>query len=90
VLEAPAHPYTRALLASVPPPTHRTRGQKRVKLATIEGALPDLRSPPPGCRFQARCPEVMDRCRVETPTFVPGEGGTEARCFAVEERRGAA
>jgi oligopeptide/dipeptide ABC transporter ATP-binding protein len=90
VLEAPSHPYTRALLASVPPRTHRTRGQKRVKLATIEGALPDLRSPPPGCRFQDRCPEVMDRCRTVAPSFVAGEGGTEARCFAVEERRGLA
>ena len=90
VLEAPAHPYTRALLASVPPRTHRTRGQKRVKLATIEGTLPDLRSPPPGCRFQDRCAEVMDRCRAETPALVPVEGGAEARCFAVEDRRGAA
>ncbi len=90
VLEAPAHPYTRALLASVPPRTHRTRGQKRVKLATIEGTLPDLRSPPPGCRFQDRCGEVMDRCRAEAPALIPLEGGAEVRCFAVEMQRGAA
>jgi oligopeptide/dipeptide ABC transporter ATP-binding protein len=87
VLGEPAHPYTRALLASVPPRTHRTRGQKRVPLATIAGSLPDLRAPPPGCRFQDRCAEVMDRCRTEAPPFVAGDGGTEARCFAIDERR---
>jgi oligopeptide/dipeptide ABC transporter ATP-binding protein len=77
VLEQPAHPYTRALLASVPPRTHRTRGQKRVKLATIEGTLPDLRSPPPGCRFQDRCGEVMDRCRAEAPALTALDGSGE-------------
>jgi oligopeptide/dipeptide ABC transporter ATP-binding protein len=61
-----------------------------VRLATIEGTLPDLRKPLVGCRFQDRCPEVMDRCRTETPTFVPVEGGAEARCFAREHREGAA
>jgi peptide/nickel transport system ATP-binding protein len=100
VLAAPAHPYTRALLASVPPRTHRTRGVKRAPLPTIEGTLPDLRSPPRGCRFQDRCPEVMERCRVETPELYPvtmGEtpkppaqpvgDGAVARCFLVEEQR---
>jgi len=95
LLAAPAHPYTRALLASVPPRTHRTRGQRRVKLPTLAGTLPDLRSPPTGCRFQDRCAEVMDRCRTETPALVlagDGAGGepTLVRCFAVEARRGAA
>ncbi len=91
VLGAPAHPYTRALLASLPPRTHRTRGVKRVPLPVIEGTLPDLRSPPPGCRFQDRCPVVMDRCRVEAPALVAvGDDGAEARCFLVEEQRGAA
>jgi oligopeptide/dipeptide ABC transporter ATP-binding protein len=83
VLGAPAHPYTRALLASVPPRVHRTRGQRRVRLPTIEGAPPDLTQPPPGCRFQDRCPEAMDRCRVEEPPVVLAAGGTEARCFVV-------
>jgi peptide/nickel transport system ATP-binding protein len=89
VLGAPAHPYTRALLASRPPRTHRIRGQKRAPLPVLEGTLPDLRSPMVGCRFQDRCPEVMTRCRVETPALVPGDGDTLARCFAVEDRRSA-
>ena len=95
VLTAPAHPYTRALLASVPPPTHRVRGQKRPRLPTLEGTLPDLRTPPQGCRFHERCPEVMDRCRVEAPAFAETAGGASARCFLVSAppsgaRRGAA
>jgi oligopeptide/dipeptide ABC transporter ATP-binding protein len=91
ILEAPAHPYTRALLRSIPPRTHRAdrvdaaRGRR---LPTIEGSLPDLRSPPPGCRFQARCPEVMDRCRVDTPALVPVPGTEQrARCFLIEEEK---
>jgi oligopeptide/dipeptide ABC transporter ATP-binding protein len=92
VLDAPAHPYTRALLASVPPRTHRVRGQRRVKLATIEGALPDLRALPPGCRFQDRCPDAIARCLTDDPELlpVPGAAGVRARCFVVQGERGAA
>ena len=91
ILEAPAHPYTRALLQSLPPRTHRVRGQTGRRLPTIEGSLPDLRSPPPGCRFQARCPEVMDRCRSEAPHLVTVPGSdVQARCFLIEEEGGAA
>jgi oligopeptide/dipeptide ABC transporter ATP-binding protein len=88
LLERPAHPYTRALVASIPPRRHRVRGQRRPKLAVIDGAVADLRAPKPGCRFQDRCPEVMDRCRVELPDLrpVPGNEAVAARCFAVEER----
>ena len=92
ILEAPAHPYTRALLRSIPPRTHRVDAARGRKLPTIEGSLPDLRAPLPGCRFQARCPEAMDRCRVDTPALVPVPGTeAQARCFLIEEQeRGAA
>jgi peptide/nickel transport system ATP-binding protein len=91
VLASPSHPYTRALLGSVPPRAHRVRGQTGRRLPTIEGSLPDLRSPPPGCRFEERCPEAFERCKVEPPTLLEaGAAGALARCFLVEERGRAA
>ncbi len=88
ILRAPSHPYTQALLRSLPPRAHRARGQKARRLPTIEGTLPDLRAPPPGCRFQARCPDVMDRCRAQTPALAPvPRTDVLARCFLIEEGR---
>jgi oligopeptide/dipeptide ABC transporter ATP-binding protein len=84
LLEAPAHPYTRALLASIPPRTHRTRGQTGRRLPVIPGAPPDLASLPAGCRFAPRCPDAMERCRTERPALIEtGAGGAVARCFLV-------
>jgi oligopeptide/dipeptide ABC transporter ATP-binding protein len=59
----PRHPYTAALLASLPG-RHR-RGQQ---LHVIPGAPPDLMAPPPGCRFHPRCSFAIDRCRHEPIT----------------------
>jgi len=83
VLHAPQHPYTRALLRSIPPTgkrAHRVRGQKRA-LPTIQGHIPDLRAPPPGCRFAARCPDAEPRCHLEIPGFVSRSDGGQTRCF---------
>ncbi len=67
----PGHPYTRALLASVPKPDPFNRQD----LAVIQGAPPSPVNVPPGCRFHPRCPEVMDVCRREPPRHVEiGEG----------------
>ncbi len=93
LLRAPAHPYTQALLRSIPPTgatAYRARGKKGRSLPTIEGMLPDLRSPPPGCRFQARCSEVMDRCKVEAVPLFERRGGGSARCFLAEAEQGVA
>jgi len=60
----PKHPYTQKLLNAVP----RLHG-KRTKLESIPGIPPDLKSPPPGCRFHPRCPYVMDICKVSTPPY---------------------
>lgn len=85
VLASPRHPYTRALVRSVPPiGSFRTRGARRKPLPTIEGTLPDLRALPPGCRFAARCGDVMDRCREEAPPMIAGSDGA-ARCFLLGE-----
>jgi peptide/nickel transport system ATP-binding protein len=55
VLEEPAHPYTRALLESVPTPYPSSGGPS----APLEGEVPDPANPPSGCRFHPRCPDVI-------------------------------
>jgi oligopeptide/dipeptide ABC transporter ATP-binding protein len=93
ILSAPGHPYTKALLRSIPPvgtAAYRVRGQKTRRLPAIEGTPPDLCSPPPGCRFHPRCSEAMPRCLVEAPPFYETGPSAAARCFLLEPKRGGA
>jgi peptide/nickel transport system ATP-binding protein len=79
VYERPRHPYTEALLSSVPipdPPIQRAR--QRI---VLQGEIPNPIDPPPGCRFQSRCPLVQDVCRRQTPPFEQKEPGHWAACF---------
>jgi oligopeptide/dipeptide ABC transporter ATP-binding protein len=71
LFEDPKHPYTRGLLASVP--SYADNAQK-TRLPTIPGVVPDLRDLPKGCRFQDRCPDVVDRCRVDEPPLEEVDG----------------
>jgi len=95
ILEAPSHPYTQALLRSVPPAgksAYRPRGKRARRLPTIAGVLPDLRSPPSGCRFHDRCEHAWFRCQAEEPQLYPGRAGGVARCFLcdpAEKKKGA-
>jgi len=59
----PRHPYTQALLSAIPSldPDDRGRAQKLI------GEIPSPTNPPPGCKFQTRCPHAIDRCRKEEP-----------------------
>jgi peptide/nickel transport system ATP-binding protein len=62
----PAHPYTEALLASIPVPDPSVRPED---MDTIRGELPSPISPPSGCRFRTRCPKAEDRCAHHEPTM---------------------
>jgi oligopeptide/dipeptide ABC transporter ATP-binding protein len=64
VWDAPLHPYSEALIGAV----LRADGVGQMPDA-LPGDVPDPADPPPGCRFQTRCPAVMDRCRIEEPTL---------------------
>jgi peptide/nickel transport system ATP-binding protein len=64
LFDDPLHPYTRGLLASVP-----NIELEEDTLEIMRGVPPNLLDPPPGCRFHPRCPQMMERCRVEVPAF---------------------
>jgi peptide/nickel transport system ATP-binding protein len=78
LFENTRHPYTEALLKSIPKlgqPSHS-------KLDAIAGRPPDLVSPPPGCKFAARCPYAQAKCITDEPKLVDAEiPGHAFRCF---------
>lgn len=74
----PRHPYTKALLNSLPGESFQAH---RKKLPVIEGMVPSLHELPPGCRFQPRCLSAQEKCQQEHPVCEPHEGGSEVRCF---------
>ncbi|MGE0717416.1 MAG: ABC transporter ATP-binding protein [Alphaproteobacteria bacterium] len=79
IYERPAHPYTRALLASVPR-IARGEGAARHAFRPVEGELPSPLAPPPGCPFHPRCPDAIDRCRTARPEFRIVEDSQGAAC----------
>ena len=71
----PEHPYTVGLLGSIP-----KLDEKRERLPSIEGRVPDMTRPPEGCRFAARCPFVEPACRAMAPQLVEVAPGHLSRC----------
>jgi peptide/nickel transport system ATP-binding protein len=79
IYDAPRHPYTQALLSAVLEPDPKVaRARPRRTTAT---EAPIVMDPSPGCRYQARCPLVRDRCRRETPVLTPRGPGHLVACF---------
>jgi len=78
LVSSPLHPYTRALLASVPD-IDSSRWPE-----PIPGQPPDLHRPPPGCRFHPRCREARERCRREEPPMLHLPGGRVVKCWLYE------
>ena len=74
----PAHPYTRALLASMPSIDMRVE-----RLHTIEGQVPPLGSLPPGCRFAPRCGHRVAACDAAVPSLSALGDGRETACVRV-------
>ena len=84
-----AHPYTEALLRSIP----KLEMAKHTRLDAIDGRPPDLVKPPAGCAFAARCPYAQDRCHQEDPVLspVPGHPDHTVAChFPVNATSGTA
>lgn len=87
LFEAPKHPYTRALLNSVP-----KLGEERAhRLKTIQGMVPSAHDTPPGCPFHPRCDAFMPgRCDAVLPTLLEVEPNHDVRCLLYEGDRGSA
>jgi oligopeptide transport system ATP-binding protein len=79
LFQSPLHPYTQALLQSVPKP----RWSGGAGLAQIQGEVPSPINPPAGCHFSARCPHVMPRCREAYPALVEAEPGHRVACTLI-------
>ncbi len=76
----PQHPYTKLLLRAVPDPTKRVE-----KLESIPGVVPSLINPPPGCRFQPRCPFAIIKCASEEPPMIRVEDEHRVSCWLFEK-----
>ena len=78
---APRHPYTKALLSAIPSLNPDQRGQAQ----KLEGEIPSSTNPPPGCKFQTRCPFAIDRCRVEEPRLEKTGSEHDVACHRWQE-----
>ncbi|ERT09329.1 oligopeptide/dipeptide ABC transporter, ATP-binding, C-terminal domain protein [Lyngbya aestuarii BL J] len=83
IYENPLHPYTQALLSAVPIPDPELEAKRERIL--LKDDIPSPINPPKGCRFNTRCPLVVDRCRLEEPEFREVNPGHFVACHLVEE-----
>lgn len=79
--DRPLHPYTQALLSSVPVPDPSLKKERII----LKGDLPSPVDPPTGCRFHTRCPSCMEICKQHVPVFREVEPGHELACHLFDE-----
>jgi oligopeptide/dipeptide ABC transporter ATP-binding protein len=79
LFDRPLHPYTLALLSAVPSPGKESSSENE----ELAGDVPSPFNPPPGCKFQGRCPLVEHRCKVEGIPFYPVGQDHTVRCWKV-------
>lgn len=82
IFHNPKHPYTLALLKSVP----RLSTENKVELYALKGTPPDLLSPPKGCAFAPRCEYCMKICREKQPVFTSITEEHASACWLLDER----
>jgi oligopeptide/dipeptide ABC transporter ATP-binding protein len=75
LFKKPLHPYTQGLLNSI-----LTFSKREGEAQVIQGVIPDLIEPPPGCRFHPRCPSSMEICEKEKPSWIESEEGHWVSC----------
>ncbi|KXA89313.1 hypothetical protein AKJ57_05505 [candidate division MSBL1 archaeon SCGC-AAA259A05] len=78
LFESPMHPYTDALLSSIPIPDPKARGEE---ITLIEGEVPSPRNPPSGCRFHPRCPYAKEKCGQKYPPLEEVDEGHYVSCW---------
>ncbi|MFT4416628.1 ABC transporter ATP-binding protein [Fredinandcohnia humi] len=83
LFESPKHPYTKGLIGSVP-----KIGQKKDKLDSIKGNVPDPSNLPKGCKFAPRCNDAMGICFEEEPPTMTFENDRKCSCWLYKEERG--
>ena len=82
VMQAPRHPYTRALLSAVPV----VDAGARREIIRLAGDLPSPANPPSGCHFHPRCPQAMDSCRQSYPAAAGFSATHSASCHLYSEK----
>jgi oligopeptide/dipeptide ABC transporter ATP-binding protein len=80
IISRPLHPYSKALLASVP----RTDPSERANRHVLEGDVPSPANPPSGCHFHPRCPSARPECKTWTYNLKPVDGSRQVACLLYE------
>jgi oligopeptide/dipeptide ABC transporter ATP-binding protein len=81
IFRDPRHPYTQALIATMPRVDRSYSREGRTRLVVIPGRIPNLIEPPSGCRFHPRCPKAVSECSVTLPEPVEVAAGHRVSCL---------